>query len=122
MIGFMLLSIGNAVYLIYADPLLVETFEDVLMAFFETMNEVFVMVQSYITMCILFSLEADDNYVMNEALTGVIRAQLAINFFFILRAIAGGIKDGWKARLTKKYGMNFGDIYLKRKGKYQKLT
>jgi len=74
MIGFMLLSLANAVYLIYADPLIVESFEDVLMGFFETMNEVFVMVQSYITMCILFSLEADDNYVMNEALTGVIRA------------------------------------------------
>ena len=58
---------------------------------------------------------------MNEALTGVIRAQLAVNFFWIFRSIANSTKDEWKLRLRKKYGMTFGDLYKKRKGLYRKL-
>lgn len=121
-IGFMTLSVGNATYLIYADPLIVESFEDIINNFMEILNECFVMVQSYITMCILFALDADQNYIMNEALTGVIRAQLAVNFFWIFRSIANSTKDEWKLRLRKKYGMTFGDLYKKRKGLYRKLN
>ena len=58
---------------------------------------------------------------MNEALTGVIRAQLIVNFFWIFRSIANSTKDEWKLRLRKKYGMTFGDLYKKRKGLYRKL-
>lgn len=117
---YMILSLANALYLIWADPLIVETFEDVINNFMEILNECCVLIQSYFALCILFSLDADQNYVMNEGLTAVIRGQLAINFFWIFRSIAGAIKDGWKQRLTKKYGMNFGDVQKKRNVKYFK--
>ena len=67
------MSLGNAVYLTYASPLIKETYEDILNNTVEVMNEIFVLVQTYLCICTLFAETMEKNYVINELLTAVIR-------------------------------------------------
>lgn len=71
---FTSLSLGNALYLTFASPLEMETWEDILGSYMEVGNELCVLVQAYISMTILYAEDADQNYAINETLTAVIRA------------------------------------------------
>ena len=119
---FVTLSLGNALYLIHASPLIKETYEDILKNNIEVMNELCVLFQAYLCMCILFAENIDKNYIINEFLTAGIRGQLLINFIFILRSISIGIKDKTKFKLMQKYGMVFSELKKKRYGNYSKLS
>ena len=56
---FLTLSLLNALYLTYASPLIKESYEDVLANSLEIGNELCVLLQSYVTMTILYAENAD---------------------------------------------------------------
>lgn len=80
----------------------------------EILNELFVLIQAYVTLTILYSESADMSYIQNELLTGIIRFQLIINMIFLIRTMVVSWKDTTKKKQMKKHGMSWQKLKEKR--------